>query len=124
LRERYGGDLNALHAAAGSSQDLEKSLRELGKGIGDVTVGIFLREMRGIWRMAEPLPSELVLIGAKEQGLLPRSLTDKKRALVELKSKWKEEGGRPSQFPDLEAALLRRGLAVRRTAGKKATVRT
>ena len=121
LEERYGGDLNLLHARSDSPQDLEKRLRELGKGIGDVTVGIFLREMRGIWRQAEPLPSDLVLIAAKELKLLPKNLRDKRRALVELKAKWTKAGGLPARFADFEAALLRRGLAIRRASHKRST---
>jgi len=72
LVENYAGDLNKLHTAAKNAPDLEKRVKELGKGIGDVTAGIFLREMRGTWAKAEPLPSDLVLIGAKELGLLPK----------------------------------------------------
>ncbi len=54
LVKNYHGDLNALHAAALDTADLEERLRALGKGIGDVTVNIFLRELRGVWSKAEP----------------------------------------------------------------------
>ena len=121
LEKRYGGDLNLLHARSRNPKDLEERLRELGKGIGDVTVGIFLREMRGIWRQAEPLPSDLVLNAAKELKFLPKNLRDKKRALVELKAKWTKAGGLLTRFADFEAALLRRGLAIRRASRKRDT---
>jgi hypothetical protein len=114
LEDTYAGDLNKLHEAAKNARDLEDRIKELGKGVGDVTAGIFLREMRGTWPKAEPLPSELVLIGAKELSLLPKVSMNKARALSELKTKWIREGGRLSQFPDFEAALLRHGLAVRK----------
>jgi hypothetical protein len=53
----YEGNLSLLHDQASSSSDLEKRLKELGKGIGDVTVSIFLREPRGLWEklMQNPL---------------------------------------------------------------------
>lgn len=75
--------------------------------------------MRGIWRKAEPLPSDLVLSGAESLGLLGKKLNDRNRALEQLKAKWAEEGERLAQFPDFEAALLRRGLAVRRNSRKR-----
>lgn len=118
LKQQYGSDLNLVHARSHSPQDLEQRLRKLGKGIGEVTVGIFLREMRGIWPKADPLPSDRVLIAAKELGVVPKNLMDRKRALVELKRRWADEGGSPSEFPDFEAALLRRGLAGHHTPAK------
>lgn len=48
LNTRYGGDLNRLHAEAADPRDLELRIKQLGKGIGDVTANIFLRELRGI----------------------------------------------------------------------------
>jgi hypothetical protein len=38
-------------------------LKALGKGIGDVTANIFLRELRSIWSKAEPLLPALMLEG-------------------------------------------------------------
>ncbi|MGD0290471.1 MAG: hypothetical protein ABSC63_12545 [Candidatus Binataceae bacterium] len=119
LMERYHGDLNTLHSGAKGPGDLEQRIRQLGKGVGEVSVGIFLREMRGTWRKAEPLPSDLVLSGAESLGLLGKNPKDRKRALEQLKAKWAEEGGRLAQFPDFEAALLRRGLAARRNSRKR-----
>jgi hypothetical protein len=45
LKAHYGGSLNQLHKQATNSVDLEKRIKTLGKGIGDVTVSIFLREL-------------------------------------------------------------------------------
>ena len=45
---KHRGSLNRLHDEAEDAKDLEFKLKDLGKGIGDVTVGIFLRELRGI----------------------------------------------------------------------------
>ena len=38
LTAKYGGSLNLLREQASGSYDLEKRLKDLGKGIGDVTV--------------------------------------------------------------------------------------
>jgi len=43
LGSRYGGSITRLHKEASGPADLEKKLKQLGKGIGDITTGIFLR---------------------------------------------------------------------------------
>jgi hypothetical protein len=65
----YGGDLNRLHAVARDSDDLEKRLMSLGKGIGPTTVAIFLREMRYAWPKADPEPSPIVKLAMNELGI-------------------------------------------------------
>ncbi len=119
LLELYGGDLTALHAAAESPTDLEQRIRTLGKGIGDVTVNIFLREMRGVWDKADPLPSDLVMGAARSREFIPVSMTDQRVALRLLISRWLVEGKAVGDFPDFEAALLRLGLQQRRAAVRK-----
>jgi hypothetical protein len=114
LLEEYGGNLNRLHAIASDPRDVERRLKALGKGIGDVTVDIFLRELRGIWPKAEPLPSDRVLTAAKNLGLIPEAKADRRDALQLLKEKWREQGNSPKGFADFEAALVRWGLALRR----------
>jgi hypothetical protein len=116
LTDRYGGDLNQLHAAASNPRDLEERLKNLGKGIGEVTVNIFLRELRGVWRKAEPALSELAMSAARDLQLLPKRPGGKARALALLKKTWTAEGNRDADFPDFEAALVRYGLARRRGA--------
>jgi endonuclease III len=107
--DRYGGDLNVLYAEAADPKDLEDRLKSVGKGIGDVTVNIFLREMRGIWQKAEPLPPELVITAARNMGIIPEELKDREKVLGVLKKKWTSEGMRMKDFPDFESALLRLG---------------
>jgi hypothetical protein len=75
LIDQYGGDLGALHDAAGDERDVETRLKALGKGIGEVTVQIFLRELRGIWPKSQPALSpessssqDLALISTDSQG--------------------------------------------------------
>jgi hypothetical protein len=105
--KRYKGDLNILHSEALDPRDLEERLKALGKGIGDTTVNIFLREMRRIWGKAEPLPSDLVIMSAKKLCLIPEGLQDREDILGLLKKKWICEGMKIKDFPDFEAALLR-----------------
>ena len=77
LQKDYKGDLNKLHENAKDSADLEKKLKSLGKGIGDVTVAIFLREMRNCWEKANPEPTPLVLEAMKNLGI--KNLRDSAR---------------------------------------------
>jgi len=115
LQDRYRGDLNLLHREARDKNDLENRLKELGKGIGEVTVNIFLRELRGVWEKANPPLSELVLLGAERIGLLESRVPCRRGdALSELMEIWHEHGcgvdfERKVDFCDFEAALLRTG---------------
>ncbi|OPY26016.1 MAG: hypothetical protein A4E28_02730 [Methanocella sp. PtaU1.Bin125] len=54
LLKEYDGKLSRLYEASADSRDLERRIRELGKGIGPVTVEIFLRDMRNVWPKADP----------------------------------------------------------------------
>ena len=62
------GDLGRLHEASEGSRDLERRLMKL-KGVGPVCANIFLREMRGIWEKADPLPSEMAKSTGRRLGL-------------------------------------------------------
>jgi endonuclease III len=106
LEEKYGGDLNRLHFFAQDERDVEKKLQGLGKGIGPVTVNIFLRELRDLWEKVDPPFSEPALGAAKNVGLT--QATEAKPALEELKIIW-EEAPQPGRFSDFEAALVRLG---------------
>ncbi len=61
--------LNEIHEKAKDFEDLVTKLKSLAKGIGDTTVGIFLREMVGIWEKARPYPSKLAKLAAKNIGI-------------------------------------------------------
>jgi len=114
LLDGYKGDLNNLHDAASDPKDLEQRLEDLAKGIGAVTAGIFLRELRGLWPKAQPRLSGLVLTAARDLRLLSRRSTDPGRALQRLQKVWLGEGNRKKDFPDFDAALVRYGLQLRR----------
>jgi hypothetical protein len=85
----------------------------LGKGIGEVTAGIFLRELRGVWSKADPAASDLALAGARDLGLVPRRLQDRSAAIRRLRGAWHAASVRGFCFADFEAALVRRGILLR-----------
>lgn len=105
LIESYGGDLNALHQRARDSADLERLLKGLGKGIGDVTVSIFLRELRTVWPKARPPLSPLALLAARHLCLAGPG----EEPLVALEGLWAKQPVEGGDFCDFEAALVRLG---------------
>jgi len=105
LKRDYNGNLNELHRAAKNEEDLENRLKNLGKGIGDVTVNIFLRELRGVWKKADPELPEMVRLAAGHLGLVKRD-EDPLRALKKI---WSAQKVPRKDFRDFEAALLRLG---------------
>ncbi len=114
LLRDYGGNLDVLHAAAADQRDLESRIKALGKGIGDTTVGIFLREMRGVWDKAEPPLSRLALDAATALGYLRAGPHDPDQALAGLQRLWAADGQSAAGFADFESALVREGLRLRR----------
>ena len=121
LLDGYGGNLNTLHAAATNSGDLERRIKDLGKGIGTVTVDIFLRELRGRWEKAEPPLSPLAFMAARALDYLPSGIgDDHKQALTCLQRLWREHGMTAESFPDFEAALVREGLRLRHRSSRNA----
>ena len=107
LKDKYECDFNRLHFFAKDERDLEKKLQRLGKGIGPVTLNIFLRELRDIWDKAETPLSELALLAARNLGLT--QATDATVALEELRAMWEVSEKGELRFSDLEAALVRLG---------------
>jgi hypothetical protein len=113
LKSDYQGNLEEVHAAATDPDDLEARLRALAPGIGPGTVNIFLRELRGIWAKAAPPLSDLARLGAASLELLPPGL-EGAEALKILQAKWLAHPVLGFDFADLEAALVRQGLELRR----------
>jgi endonuclease III len=101
----YKGNLNQLHQRARDEENLENLLKDLGKGIGDVTVNIFLRELRTVWSKARPKPSEIVTLAAGHLGFIKPG----KDALQTLEKIWSLQKVPGKDFCDFEAALLRLG---------------
>ncbi len=112
LDSRYDGSITRLHNEASDPADLERRLKQLGKGIGDVTVSIFLRELRGVWSKANPKPTPLVIEAAKTLDIV-RSETPEE-ALCELERFWKKNAVNKKSFVNFETALLRFGKERRR----------
>jgi hypothetical protein len=107
LEKDYNGSLNLLHRKALDSRDLEKRLKQLGKGVGDVTVSIFLRDLRGIWKKADPRPTPLVILAATNLGIIRSQQPEK--ILEELKKFWNRNQIEGFTFVNFETALLRLG---------------
>lgn len=57
LQKDYGGSLGRLYRGSGNEKELEMRLISLGKGIGPVTISVFLRDMRYAWPRADPEPT-------------------------------------------------------------------
>ena len=110
LVDQYHGDLNKLHYAAKDARDLENRLKALGKGIGEVTVQIFLRELRGIWPKARPELSHLAVLAAKDLRLLSPATVRRGSSQIEtLMELWNERKHENKAFSDFESALVRLG---------------
>lgn len=107
LMEKYKGSLNLLHFNASNAKDLENGLKDLGKGIGDVTVSIFLRELREVWEKAKPNPTSLVVSAAKNLGIVENETAE--NALKQLEDFWAKNKVAGKSFINFETALLRLG---------------
>ena len=105
LIQKYNGSLTLLYNQASSMQDLKNRLKGLGKGIGEVTVNIFLRELRDLWDKAEPEPTSLVLLAAKNLGIFKKEA--RQSALQQLRNFWLKNQVEGKSFINFETALLR-----------------
>lgn len=88
LKAEYKSDLNFLYKGSASEKELRGRLI-LAKGIGPITVEIFLREMAGIWKV-KPRHTPVVVRTAKRMGIRMGKRFDKRldAALV----RWAHEG--------------------------------
>jgi lactate dehydrogenase-like 2-hydroxyacid dehydrogenase len=94
--------------------NIGRQVASLAKGIGPVTANIFLRELRGIWEKADPLPGDLCVEAARDLDLISPNLSSKKKILEGLKDLWKAHGVPGMDITDFEAALVRQGIENRR----------
>jgi hypothetical protein len=108
LESKYDGSLNRLHKESKDERELQRRLKDLGKGIGDVMVNIFLRELRGIWRMANPQINDYTILAAKRLGIVSSSVR-RERLLDILRDYWERNRVKGFDFCDFEAALLKLG---------------
>jgi endonuclease III len=98
LLVEYDGDLRRLRAAAGREPEAERKRLKAFKGLGDVGVDIFLREVQVAWDELRPFADRRALDAAGRLNL-PRD--PKKLAGL---------AGGPDRFARLVAALVRVGL--------------
>jgi hypothetical protein len=103
---KYGGSLTEVHRQSVDARDLERRLKALGKGIGDVTVSIFLRELRDVWQKADAYPTPLVIVAAEQLEIVKRGITPED-ALRELRAFWRKNGADGQTYVNFETALLR-----------------
>lgn len=82
LKEKYGS-LEKLHEESMDPSDLESRLQEF-RGVGPMCVNIFLRELRGIWKKAEPNPSPIAVLTAQRIGIDPEDVKLCESQLVRL----------------------------------------
>lgn len=113
LTEKYSGSLCLIHSESSGAHDFENRLKNLGKGVGNVTVSIFLRELRAVWEKAEPNPTALVVLAAQELGIVKNDATADE-ALEQLKAFWARNKIRRKSFVNFETALVRLGKGSRR----------
>ena len=113
LTEKCSGSLCLIHSESSGAHDFENRLKNLGKGVGNVTVSIFLRELRDVWEKAEPNPTALVVLAAQELGIVKNDATAG-QALEQLKAFWARNKIRRKSFVNFETALVRLGKGSRR----------
>lgn len=92
----YGGDLNRLHDTARDPDDLTARLVAF-RGVGPVTAGIFLRELRGVWEKADPPLGHLASLAASHLGV------------QDARAYWETNAVPGYDFRHFEAALTRVG---------------
>jgi hypothetical protein len=109
LVEDYHGDVTKLDMLSQNPKDLERRLHEF-RGIGPVTAKIFLREMRGLWKNADPDPTPIEILAAKKLGIIE----SEENALEKLKEFWHINKVEGYDFRNFEATLVRIGLKLRR----------
>jgi hypothetical protein len=75
-------------------------------------VSIFLRDLRDIWKKADPKPTPLVVLAAKKLGIIKTK--EPQKALEKLKTFWNKNKTSGYTFVNFETALLRYGKDLRR----------
>jgi endonuclease III len=106
LTERCDGRITRILDSTADYHKLVRALEEF-KGVGPVTVNIFLRELRDLWPNANPPLQRPVILTASHLGLI--SATDPREGLEQLRQVLSENRVEGKSFAHLEDALLRYG---------------
>lgn len=69
LLDDYGGSLQRLYDSSSDGRDIERRIMRLGKGIGPVTISIFLRDMQRVWTKARQEPTPGIKKSAEALGI-------------------------------------------------------
>jgi hypothetical protein len=69
LQRDYGGSLQRLYSSSSDGTDLKRRIMGLGKGIGPITVSIFLRDMQNVWPKANPEHTKRIKTGMLAFGI-------------------------------------------------------
>ncbi len=69
LLKNYRGSLQRLYDLSGGGKDIERRIMGLGKGIGPVTISIYLRDMQLVWPGAKPMPTARIKKAAESLGI-------------------------------------------------------
>jgi endonuclease III len=113
LLENYDGDIEKMDKISQNPKDLERKLQEF-RGVGPGTAKIFLRELRGLWKNADPEQTSIEILAAKKL----RIIESDENALKKLKEFWHKNRVEGYDFRNFEAALVRLGLQLRREETK------
>ena len=113
LLEKYDGNIEKLDEISQNPKDLERRLQEF-RGVGPVTTKIFLGELRGLWKNADPEPTSIEILAAKKLGIIESD----ENALEKLEEFWQKNRVEGYDFRNFEAALVRLGLKLRREKTK------
>jgi len=101
----YDNDINRLHFFAEDANDIVCRLRSLGAGLSRRVVGLFLREMGGVWDKSPQGISTLAIDAAHHLGFIEvRRHSD---SASELRDVWERAAHGERTFADFEAALVR-----------------
>ncbi len=105
----YDGKITELDEKSKSPEELETKLLEF-KGIGPVRAQIFLRELRGVWKNADPQLTATEISAAKHLKIIKSDF----EALERLKKFWQKNAIEGFDFRNFETSLVRYGLELRR----------
>lgn len=111
LEKLYGGSLLRLHEEAEDGLTLEEKLKGLARGIGQVTIQIFLREASDALPKAEPLPSAYEILAARNLGITSlkgETREELRKILGQIAEAWRRSRVKVS-LPAFRVALLRLG---------------